>query len=537
MQQKLFKVLAGFVIGLLVLSLAPVGSVQAASTLFVLVDGDDTSCNGTVNVPLASGAPNCAFATIGKALGVAASGDTIQVGPGPFTLASQVINKSVTLVGNGLINTSIAPTADATVWLTVNSGMAFNLSGFSIIGTGKQIQTAIQSSGSGTIANNLFQDIAATGNQGTGVELHSNMTVTGNTFQTIGRAGVVATGAGVSNAIISNNVYTGKGAGAVVDYGIEVADGAHATITGNVITANQGTGGSAGIYVNTANAAGTVATLTSNALTFNTDGIKVGATAGDTSTVTAHFNTFNNNTQSINTAGPTVDAINNWWGCNEGPANVNCKPVSANVSFTPWLVLSAGPGVSGVLPNPIPVTTNLNFGSDGLDKSGAGHVLDGTSGTILPPLSGSASPTTVKSVNGVFTTNFTPPAVPAGTKINVCTAVDNSSICNVVTITQGTLVAEPDTYVVVKNITSMLPVLSNDLSPNGATLTAVVNVTAAHGTLTAVAGGFNYTPTAGYTGPDTFTYHATAGAQTSNTVTVTITVLDKILLYLPVIRR
>ena len=47
----------------------------------------------------------------------------------------------------------------------------------------------------------------------------------------------------------------------------------------------------------------------------------------------------------------------------------------------------------------------------------------------------------------------------------------------------------------------------------------------AHGTLSLNSnGGFTYTPTAGYSGPDSFTYHAVNGAGNSNLATVSITV-------------
>ncbi len=37
-------------------------------------------------------------------------------------------------------------------------------------------------------------------------------------------------------------------------------------------------------------------------------------------------------------------------------------------------------------------------------------------------------------------------------------------------------------------------------------------------------GGFTYTPTNGYNGPDSFTYKANDGTEDSNTVTVSLTV-------------
>ena len=68
-------------------------------------------------------------------------------------------------------------------------------------------------------------------------------------------------------------------------------------------------------------------------------------------------------------------------------------------------------------------------------------------------------------------------------------------------------------------------VLANDTDADSNPLTAVLNADVAHGTLALNAnGGFTYTPTAGYSGPDSFTYHANDGIDDSNVVTVSLTV-------------
>ena len=63
--------------------------------------------------------------------------------------------------------------------------------------------------------------------------------------------------------------------------------------------------------------------------------------------------------------------------------------------------------------------------------------------------------------------------------------------------------------------TSSAPgVLGNDTDADGDPLTAVLNTTVGHGTLTLNANGsFLYTPTNGYSGPDSFTYHANDGTR------------------------
>jgi large repetitive protein len=68
-------------------------------------------------------------------------------------------------------------------------------------------------------------------------------------------------------------------------------------------------------------------------------------------------------------------------------------------------------------------------------------------------------------------------------------------------------------------------VLTNDTDVDSANLTAVQVSGPSHGTLNLNANGsFSYTPAANYNGPDSFTYKASDGTASSNTVTVSITV-------------
>ena len=56
----------------------------------------------------------------------------------------------------------------------------------------------------------------------------------------------------------------------------------------------------------------------------------------------------------------------------------------------------------------------------------------------------------------------------------------------------------------------------NDTDADGNVLTAAVVATVTHGSLTlGSTGGFTYTPTNGYTGPDSFTYRANDGTANS----------------------
>jgi VCBS repeat-containing protein len=68
-------------------------------------------------------------------------------------------------------------------------------------------------------------------------------------------------------------------------------------------------------------------------------------------------------------------------------------------------------------------------------------------------------------------------------------------------------------------------VLGNDSDADGDAITAAQVTGPAHGALSLNAnGGFTYTPAAGYSGADSFTYRANDGRQNGNTVTVSLTI-------------
>ncbi|MCI0443225.1 Ig-like domain-containing protein, partial [bacterium] len=90
--------------------------------------------------------------------------------------------------------------------------------------------------------------------------------------------------------------------------------------------------------------------------------------------------------------------------------------------------------------------------------------------------------------------------------------------------------ASNDTYSTGKNVAlnvSAPGVLSNDTDPNGDSLMPILDVGPANGQFTLNPdGSFTYVPDNGFTGDDTFQYHANDGFANSNVVTVTITVTN-----------
>jgi len=86
-------------------------------------------------------------------------------------------------------------------------------------------------------------------------------------------------------------------------------------------------------------------------------------------------------------------------------------------------------------------------------------------------------------------------------------------------------VAVDDDATLDQDTTTTIDVLANDTDADFDSLAVEdIPTNASHGVATIVGGGIQYTPDAGYSGPDSFTYRATDGTDPSNEATVTITV-------------
>ena len=133
--------------------------------------------------------------------------------------------------------------------------------------------------------------------------------------------------------------------------------------------------------------------------------------------------------------------------------------------------------------------------------------------------------------------SYTPETGFTGSDTFTYMANDGTADGNVVTVTltvtpEGTgtpIEAADDSYSVDAETTLTIDVaggvLANDVDAEGDPLTAAVVTGPANGTVTLAAdGSFVYTPNAGFTGSDTFTYEATDGTNVSNEATVTIEV-------------
>jgi hypothetical protein len=153
-------------------------------------------------------------------------------------------------------------------------------------------------------------------------------------------------------------------------------------------------------------------------------------------------------------------------------------------------------------------------------------------GSLTAVLAGNAAHGTLTlNTNGGFT--YVPVSSYGGSDTFTYRATDgvNTSSPATVTITiPANRAPTPtnDSYAVTMNSTLTMTapgVLANDTDPDGDSLQALLASGPGHGVLSLSSnGGFVYAPTAGYTGPDSFTYRANDGLTNSSLATVTLSI-------------
>jgi VCBS repeat-containing protein len=208
---------------------------------------------------------------------------------------------------------------------------------------------------------------------------------------------------------------------------------------------------------------------------------------------------------------------------NDGSLNSNVATV--NITVTP------------VNDAPIAANNSYSTNEDTQLSIAAAGVLANDSDVDGNPLSavlvtGPAHGTLVLNTNGSFT--YTPTSNYNGPDSFTYKAKDGSLNSNVATVNitvtpvNDAPVAASDAFSTAEDtsLTVAVPgILSNDSDVDGNSLTAVLVTGPAHGTLVLnTNGSFTYTPTANYSGPDSFTYRANDGLLSSNVATVSIAV-------------
>src|SRR4029434_9855934 len=76
----------------------------------------------------------------------------------------------------------------------------------------------------------------------------------------------------------------------------------------------------------------------------------------------------------VNGYSSTLDAENNWWGCNGGPGVAGCDTIAGSVDANPWLTLKiAAAPTTLFVGSPATVTADLTINSNSVDTSALGH--------------------------------------------------------------------------------------------------------------------------------------------------------------------
>lgn len=389
------------------------------------------------------------YTSISAAVAAATAGDILEVNDLILPEGTVLIDRNLTIRGatgaeviQATVNTT--STGDGRGWFFIQPGVDATIQDLGFDGTGFLIWQAIRVSGTGTFSNLTFDNIqynpSGPNYAGTGIAASNVVAVNDCTFTRIGRVGVLIFGSDATGSVVDGLMYTGKGVGGWLDYGVEVGGGAHATVRHARATNNfgigTGTDASAGLMVtsffDTVAPPDSTATFESCDVFDNAVGIGVGIIPPDVCYAEIRYNRFLNNTVGLQVDFDAIvsSAEDNWWGCNEGPNTVDCDEAIGPPSLDadPWLVLTFTPD-SAVINTTAStnVTASLNTNSDAVNISGMGTVIDGidvafgivsSAGGIAPP-NGTTS-------SGEEVTVFTAPAVPETATLS--TTVDNETV-------------------------------------------------------------------------------------------------------------
>jgi len=291
------------------------------------------------------------FEKIQDAVDAAGDGDTIRVFGTYYE--DVIVNKTVSLVGNGSARTTIDGGGVGNVVRIVVDWV--NISRFTMTGSNYGSGIRLGESSTTTITNNTISN----NNNGIVLSSSSNTIITGNTISNNNQG----MGGSSNNAIIMDNNITAN------NYrGISLTYSNNNTITGNTITSNNGSG----IYLYNLCSKNTITgntisnnnngivlssftypTITSNTIisnntiSNNNNGIVLRSSKDFTITGnTIANNTISNNTEyGINAKSNnkyTINATHNWWGEKSGPYHPRKNPtgkgnnVSDYVDFSPW---------------------------------------------------------------------------------------------------------------------------------------------------------------------------------------------------------
>src|SRR5262245_50715359 len=366
--RRVVTVLAAVLLGL---SAAPAPAALAAATVFVRTDGSDTLCNGTADAPAMS-APACGFATIQKGVIDVDAGGTVNVRAGTYT-EHVIINKALTLRGANTGVDARTPTPRGAESIVSGGGAdaAFAINTSHVVIDGFQVQAGQGGLGAGIwtsvvsdvqILNNVITDNTIevfvhgcpctirhnrfdannrngpAGHKAIYTEATSGLVIDENEFKNHTIDVPIVFGTATAPAPSHFNLsFTNNSIHNNARFGVYVLGTSGATFSGNTFTANSSTSPTYGDI--TFDGSDSNIDVVSNTFAADPIGVRVSLrndgiyTYAVNSNINVHFNRFvSQATQGVNVisnyAG-TLNAENNWWGCNTGPGTAGCDTNSA----------------------------------------------------------------------------------------------------------------------------------------------------------------------------------------------------------------
>lgn len=229
----------------------------------------------------------------------------------------------------------------------------------------------------------------------------------------------------------------------------------------------------------------------------------------------------------------TIDATNS--GQDQSDATVLTDTVPAGTTYVPGSLTSGGTALTDVTGDDI---GNFNGGTKKLTID-VGTGATASAGGIVAPTASIATVTFDVVVNHGLAGGSTITNAAALGYVGDQTAIVFTATSNTVTtpVPNSAPIAVADAPTTPAGQAVTVDVLANDTDANADALTITATTVPGHGTDSVVAGKIVYTPTAGYSGTDSFTYTISDGhgGTSSATVTVTVTALPVVPPVVPVV--
>jgi hypothetical protein len=238
---------------------------------------------------------------------------------------------------------------------------------------------------------------------------NTDITVAGNVIKDVGRGAPANDGitiSGSSGITIRDNRIVGAGVdgiGFIFDLGPEVPS-SDVTIAQNTITGARGA--DSGIHVGAGTYTGPLA-------------VHFNRIAGNDS----HHGVVNDDLAA------TIDAQENWWGCNDMPAGAGCDhpagTAARTIEFDPWLVLRIHSAPAGIpAGQAATVSSDLRYDSAGTSTTGPFFAPVTVHFTAVP---GHLKPASVRTTSNLHAKTSWPSGQPRPKRI--CAKVDSQTVC------------------------------------------------------------------------------------------------------------